>query len=267
MSEPNRKRSLVSIVVPCYNEEHTLEGCIEKLLAIEDDQVQLEVIIVNDASKDNSLQVAEGLKSRYPQLRVMSHAKNMGKGAALNTGFQAATGEIVAIQDADLEYDPRDLRRLFDPILDGYADAVFGSRYLFSGTHRVLYFWHSLGNTFLTFLSNMFTDLNLSDMETCYKVFRADLIKKITIEEKRFGVEPELTAKIAHLRPRIYEMGVSYKGRTYEEGKKIGAKDGFRALYCIFHYNAPNCPMPIQFLIYIFLFWFYGGFSSGDKLL
>lgn len=256
-------RRKVSIIVPCYNEEHTLDKSMARLIAIEDDVVELEVIVVNDASTDNSLQVAYDLQKKYPQIVVKNHEKNMGKGAGLNTGFQAATGEIVAIQDADLEYDPRDLRKLFDPILNDEADVVYGSRFLFGGTHRVLYFWHSMGNKFLTFLSNMFTDLNLSDMETCYKVFKTDLIKKITIQEKRFGVEPEMTAKIAHMRPRIFEMGVSYRGRTYEEGKKIGMRDGFRALYCIFHYNAPKAPMPIQFMIYVVI----GGISAILNLI
>jgi glycosyltransferase involved in cell wall biosynthesis len=178
----------------------------------------------------------------------LHHDYNRGKGAALRTGFQHATGNFVAVQDADLEYDPQDLKRLLGPLRDGVADAVFGSRFLSHGAHRVLYFWHYLGNALLTFLSNMLTDLNLTDMETCYKVFRRDVIQSITIEEDRFGVEPELVAKVAQQRLRIYEMGISYYGRTYEEGKKIGIKDGFRALYCIFHYNAHRAPLPIQFL-------------------
>ncbi len=171
-----------------------------------------------------------------------------GRGAALRTGFQNATGDFVAVQDADLESDPQDLKRLLGPLKDGIADVVFGSRFVSHGTHRVLYFWHYLGNAVLTFLSNMFTDLNLTDMETCYKVFRRNVIQAITIEEDRFGVEPELVAKVAQKRLRIYEMGISYYGRTYEEGKKIGVKDGFSALYCIFHYNAHRAPLPIQFL-------------------
>jgi len=248
--EPRRK---VSILVPCYNEEKTLKKCILKVLEIEDDVVALEIIIINDGSRDNSLLEAKKLAGEYSNITVLSHEKNKGKGAALNTGIQNATGEIIAIQDADLEYDPRDLRRLFDPILEGDADVVYGSRYLSLGRHRVLYFWHSMGNRLLTFLSNMFTDLNLTDMETCYKVFRSEFIKKIEIKESRFGIEPEVTAKMAHMRLRFYEMGISYRGRTYEEGKKIGVKDGFEALYCIFHYNAHKAPMPVQFLIYLFI--------------
>jgi len=256
-------RRKVSVIVPCYNEEATLGLCIEKLLEIEDTVIKLEVIIVNDASQDKSLEQARILEKKYKQITVLNHEHNQGKGAALNTGIQRASGEWVAIQDADLEYDPRDLRRLLEPLIRGDADAAFGSRFLSGGEHRVLYFWHSLGNKFLTFLSNMFTDLNLTDMETCYKAFRADLIKKITIKEKRFGVEPEIVAKIAQMRPRIYEMGITYRGRTYEEGKKITAKDGLRAIYCIFHYNAPKAPVPIQFLIYILI----GGLSALLNLM
>ena len=263
MSSKSSNRRKVSIIVPCYNEEETLEVSVGHLLAIEDDVIELEVLIVNDASSDRSLEIAKELAQKHPQIVVLNHEKNQGKGAALNTGIQKASGEFVGIQDADLEYDPRDLRRLLEPLLSGEADVSLGSRFLSSGTHRVLYFWHSMGNKFLTFLSNMFTDLNLTDMETCYKLFRADLIKQITIKEKRFGVEPEMIAKIAHMRPRIYEMGISYHGRTYEEGKKIGVKDGFRALYCIFHYNAPKAPMPIQFLIYLLI----GGVSAIFNLV
>jgi len=247
------ERRVVSIVVPCFNEEATLEKCIEKLLEIEDEIIQLEVIIVNDASSDNSLEKAKILEKKYTQIKVLSHEVNQGKGAALNTGIACATGEFLAIQDADLEYNPHDLRRLLNPLLRDDADVVLGSRFLSGGEHRVLYYWHSIGNKFLTTLSNMFTDLNLTDMETCYKVFRSDIIKQITIKEKRFGVEPEVIAKVAQLRPRVYEMGISYYGRTYEEGKKIGIKDGLRALYCIFHYNAPKMAAPIQFLIYLFI--------------
>jgi putative flippase GtrA len=176
----------------------------------------------------------------------------------LQTGFQHATGQIVAVQDADLEYDPVDLRRMIAPIADGKADVVLGSRFSSGGAHRVLYFWHYIGNKFLTLLSNMFSDLNLTDMECCYKVFRREIIQQIEIRETRFGVEPELVAKVAQMRIRIFEMGVSYSGRTYEEGKKIGYRDGFRALYCIFHYNARKAPVPVQFLIYLLI----GGMSA-----
>ncbi|HBD09524.1 MAG TPA: glycosyl transferase, partial [Syntrophobacteraceae bacterium] len=261
-----------SVVIPCYNEEATLEKCVHRVRAIQDATLQLEIIIVDDASRDKSLAIARSLAADHPEIRVLHHEHNQGKGAALRNGFQSATGDYVAVQDADLEYDPQDLKRLLVPLKDGIADVVFGSRFLSHGTHRVLYFWHSLGNAFLTFLSNMFTDLNLTDMETCYKVFRREVIQSITLKEDRFGIEPELVAKVAQMRLRIYEMGISYYGRTYEEGKKIGVKDGFRALYCIFHYNAHRAPLPIQFVIYaliggvcalvnvaIFLFMFHSG--------
>ena len=240
-----------SVVVPCYNEEQTLARCIKSLLAIANEQLTLEIVIVNDCSTDGTLPIALELEKAHPEITVVSHEVNRGKGAALRTGFQHATGDFVGIQDADLEYDPRDFRRLLVPLVEGDADVVLGSRFLSTGAHRVLYFWHSLGNRFLTLLSNMFTDLNLTDMETCYKVFRADVIKSIDIQEDRFGFEPEIVAKVAHMRLRIFEMGISYKGRTYEEGKKIGAKDGFRALYCIFRYNAHRAPLPVQFLLYL----------------
>ena len=248
----------LSVIIPCYNEEATLEKCVNRVLAIQDASLHLEIIIVDDASKDGSLDIARRLAASHPEIRVLYHEHNRGKGAALRTGFQGATGAFVAVQDADLEYDPQDLKRLLVPLNDGIADVVFGSRFLSHGAHRVLYFWHYLGNAFLTFLSNMFTDLNLTDMETCYKVFRREIIQNITLKEDRFGIEPELTAKVAQMRLRIYEMGISYYGRTYEEGKKIGVKDGFRALYCIFHYNAHRAPLPLQFMIYALI----GGFCA-----
>lgn len=241
----------LSVVIPCYNEEKTLKACVESVLAIQGDALALEIVIVDDFSKDRSLRIARELESQHPEVRVLHHSHNQGKGAALRTGFQGVTGEFVAVQDADLEYDPRELKKLIEPLRDGRADVVLGSRFLGGGAHRVLYFWHSLGNGFLTFLSNMFTDLSLTDMETCYKVFRRSVIQSITIEENRFGFEPEIVAKIAHRNLRIYEMAISYHGRTYEEGKKITWKDGVRALYCIFRYNSPNLPLPIQFLVYI----------------
>ena len=256
------QKFIVTVLVPCYNEERTLAKCINRLIKIEDDKIHLEIIIIDDASEDHSLEIAKELSCRNSAIRVFSQEKNKGKGAALNTGIKHASGEIIAIQDADLEYDPMDLRRLFNPILEGNADVVYGSRFLSFGEHRILYFWHSIGNAILTFLSNMFTDLNLTDMETCYKVFRADILKQIEIKESRFGIEPEITAKIAQKRVRIYEMGIKYYGRTYEEGKKIAMRDGFRALYCIFHYNASKVPMPIQFLIYLFI----GGVSAVFNL-
>jgi dolichol-phosphate mannosyltransferase len=238
---------ILSIVVPAYNEERSLVRCVERVLAIANAELDVEVVIVDDASSDGTLLLAEDLSRRHPQIRVLHHTVNQGKGAALHTGFREAKGEFVAVQDADLEYDPTDLKRLLGPLLAGNADVVFGSRFLSGGEHRVLYFWHSVGNRVLTLLSNMFTDLNLTDMETCYKIFRRDVLQNLELHEQRFGFEPEIVANIARRRLRIYEMGISYSGRTYEEGKKIGAKDGLRALYCIFKYNMPHTPLPIQF--------------------
>lgn len=249
MQDPQRKKCL-SIVVPCYNEEDTLEECIERLLGIQDNELSIEVIIVDDCSTDASYAIAQRLSGQHGEVTVLRHAVNTGKGAALRTGFKKAVGDFVAIQDADLEYDPKDIKRLLVPLINGDADVVLGSRFAASGTRRVLYFWHSLGNRLLTFISNMFTDLNLTDMETCYKVFRREIIQAIELKEDRFGVEPEIIAKIARINLRIYEMGVSYYGRTYEEGKKIGFRDGVRALYCIFKFNAHSLPMPLQFLAY-----------------
>ncbi|NLI31449.1 MAG: glycosyltransferase [Deltaproteobacteria bacterium] len=247
-----RKTSL-SVVVPCYNEARTLESCIRRLLDIQDEDLSLEIILVDDKSEDASLTIADSLAAERPEIVVLRHERNRGKGAALRTGFARARCEIVAIQDADLEYNPAELRKLINPILRGDADVVFGSRFLTAEEHRVLFFWHALGNSFLTLLSNMFTDLNLTDMETCYKVMRREILSRIELEEDRFGIEPELTAKLAHLRPKIFEVGISYHGRTYSDGKKIGWKDGFRALYCVLKYNAHKAPTPIQLLIYLFI--------------
>ena len=258
MQVSQEQHTRLSIVVPCFNEEKTLERCLQDVLKIQDESLSLEIIIVDDCSTDNSLKIAEALAKKHPEIVVLCHEQNRGKGATLQTGFQRATGHILAIQDADLEYDPADLRRMVVPIEDNKADVVLGSRFASGGAHRVLYFWHYLGNKLLTLLSNMFSDLNLTDMECCYKVFQREIIQKIDIHESRFGVEPELVAKVAQMRVRIYEMGVSYSGRTYEEGKKIGYRDGFRALYCIFHYNARKAPVPVQFLIYILI----GGLSA-----
>jgi dolichol-phosphate mannosyltransferase len=262
--QPSEERPVtLSLVIPCYNEEKTLESCVDKVLAIKDDTLNLELIIVDDCSKDRSYAVGRALSERIPGLVLLHHEKNQGKGAALRTGIARATGDFVAVQDADLEYDPMDLKRLLVPLRSGVADVVLGSRFLSHGYHRVLYFWHSLGNKFLTILSNMLTDLNLTDMETCYKVFRREVIQSITIEENRFGFEPEVVAKIAQQRLRIYEMGVSYRGRTYAEGKKIGVRDGFRALYCILKYNLHKAPWIVQFFFYIFI----GGTSAIFNLL
>jgi dolichol-phosphate mannosyltransferase len=243
----------LSVVIPCYNEEKTLERCIDRVMAIADTLLSLEVIVVDDCSRDQSFRIAQELALKYQGIVVLKHEFNQGKGAALRTGFKKATGDFVAVQDADLEYDPQDLKKLLVPLVNGVADVVLGSRFLSSGYHRVLYFWHYIGNLLLTLVSNMFTDLNLTDMETCYKVFRREIIQGIDIKENRFGFEPEIVAKISSMRLRIYEMGISYFGRTYQEGKKIGVRDGFRALYCIFRYNASRAPLPIQFLLYFFI--------------
>ena len=243
----------LSVVIPCFNEEKTLKACVERVLTLGESDLDLEIIVVDDCSTDKSLQIAHDLASSHSEIRVVHHANNQGKGAALRTGFKAVSGDFVAVQDADLEYDPKELRDLVGPLRDGRADVVIGSRFKGAGPHRVLYFWHSVGNTVLTVLSNMFTDLNLTDMETCYKVFRREVIQEIQIEEDRFGFEPEIVAKMAHQKLRIYEMAISYRGRTYEEGKKITWKDGVRALYCIFRYNANHLPLPMQFLAYIFV--------------
>jgi glycosyltransferase involved in cell wall biosynthesis len=227
----------LSVVIPCYNEEKTLKKCIERVLKISGEFLRLEIIIIDDCSTDRSLSIARDLANKDPKIKVMHHDKNHGKGAALQTGFKQATGDFIAIQDADLEYDPNDILRLLEPLVNNEADVVFGSRFLPHGPHRVLYFWHSLGNRFLTLISNMFTNLNLTDMEVCYKVFRREVLKNFNLEEKRFGFEPEITAKVARLGCRIYEVGISYYGRTYKEGKKIGWKDGIRAFWCILKYN------------------------------
>ncbi len=232
---------ILSIVIPAYNEERTIHRILDKVKAVElIGGIKKELIITNDCSKDDT----EGAIHRYmaanPELniRYLRHEVNQGKGAALHTGIQHASGDYIIIQDADLEYNPEEYNILLRPILDGFADVVFGSRFMGGRPHRILFFWHSIGNKFLTNLSNMFTNLNLTDMETCYKMFRADMLKSLTLREKRFGFEPEVTAKISRVpNVRIYEVGISYYGRTYAEGKKIGAKDGFRAIYCILKYN------------------------------
>jgi glycosyltransferase involved in cell wall biosynthesis len=257
------KQVKLSIIIPCYNEEKTLEECVNRVLAIKDATLELELIVIDDCSEDKSLEAARRLVERVPELVLLQHEVNRGKGAALRTGIARATGDFVAIQDADLEYDPMDLKKLLIPLRNGDADVVLGSRFLSSDFRRVLYFWHSVGNRFLTTLSNMLTDLNLTDMETCYKVFRREIIQSIQIEENHFGFEPEVVAKIAQRRLRVYEMGISYRGRTYAEGKKIGVRDGWRALYCILKYNLPKVPIPVQFFFYTFI----GGLSAIVNLL
>jgi len=224
----------LSVVIPCYNESATIATLLEAVRNAP--WPNKEIIVVDDCSRDGTREKLQGeLRGQIDQLVL--HEANQGKGAALRSGIAAATGEIVIIQDADLEYDPNEYPRLLAPIVEGRADVVYGSRFMGGAPHRVLYFWHSVGNGFLTLLSNMLTDLNLTDMETCYKVFRRELLQSITIEEDRFGFEPEITAKVARLKYRIYEVGISYYGRTYAEGKKIGYKDGFRAIWCILKYN------------------------------
>jgi glycosyltransferase involved in cell wall biosynthesis len=225
----------LSIVIPVYNEQATIESLIQAVLAAPT-PIEKELVVVDDCSTDGTRAKLESIKDTY-NLNLTCHEKNQGKGAALRTGFAHATGDLIIIQDADLEYDPNEYTKLITPILQGKADVVFGSRFAGGEVHRVLYFWHSMGNKFLTLMSNMFTNLNLTDMEVCYKVFRSEIIKNIKIEENRFGFEPEITAKVARLKCRIYEVGISYAGRTYEEGKKINWRDGVRAIWCILKYN------------------------------
>jgi len=224
----------LSVVMPVYNERRTLRAVIERVLAV---PLDLELMCVDDGSSDGSREILAELQNQHSNLRVFLQPKNMGKGAALRRGIGEATGDFVIIQDADLEYDPADYPGMLDPLIQGKADVVYGSRFLGSRPHRVLYFWHSVGNRLLTLLSNCLTNINLSDMETCYKVFRREIIQAIPIEEDRFGFEPEITVKVAERRLRIYEVGIGYWGRTYEEGKKIGWKDGVRALWCLLKYS------------------------------
>jgi glycosyltransferase involved in cell wall biosynthesis len=225
---------LLSVVIPCFNERDTIERIVEAVLAAP--VPDLEVIVVDDCSSDGTREILrEKIEPRVA--RVIFQERNRGKGAALRRGFEAASGDLVIVQDADLEYDPQDYPRLMEPILAGKADVVFGSRFSGGASVRVLYYWHYVGNRLLTTLSNMLTNVNLSDMEVCYKVFRRDVLQRITIEEDRFGFEPEITAKVAKLGCRIYEVGISYSGRTYGEGKKIGWRDGVRAIWCILKYN------------------------------
>jgi glycosyltransferase involved in cell wall biosynthesis len=224
----------LSVVIPVYNERATLRHLVERVLAV---PLELEVLCVDDGSRDGSREILAELQSQCPQIQVFLQPQNMGKGAALRRGIREATGEFVVIQDADMEYDPQDYPLLLGPLIQGKADVVYGSRFLGAAPHRVLYFWHSVGNRLLTLLSNCLTNINLTDMETCYKAFRREVIQAIPIEEDRFGFEPEITVKVAKRHLRIYEVGISYWGRTYEEGKKIGWKDGVRAVWCLLKYS------------------------------
>ena len=234
----------ISIIVPAFNEESTISIIADKLLNLYlVNNIKKEIIIVNDCSNDNTEHLIHNIIQSNPLAEIIyiKHEKNLGKGAAIHSGIKNATGDYLIIQDADLEYDPSEINKLLKPVLDGYADVVYGSRFIGGAPHRILFFWHTIGNKFLTFLSNFFTNLNLTDMETCYKLFKTSIIKPISLKEKRFGFEPEITSKIAKIKGiRIYEVGISYYGRTYLEGKKINWKDGFKAIYCIIRYNLFN---------------------------
>jgi glycosyltransferase involved in cell wall biosynthesis len=231
----------LSIVIPAYNEGRTIHFILDKIKAVKlIENIEKEIIIVNDCSKDNTEEAILNYSQQNPELNIQYRKQevNMGKGAALHRGIKEASGDFVVIQDADLEYDPQEFNVLLKPVVDGFADVVYGSRFMGGRPHRILFFWHTIGNKWLTFASNMFTNLNLSDMETCYKLFRREIIQSLDLKEQRFGFEPEVTAKISRYpNVRIYEVGISYYGRTYEEGKKIGWRDGFRAIYCILKYN------------------------------
>jgi len=232
---------MLSVIIPAYNEEKTIRRVLESVSAVDlPEGMRKEIIVVNDCSRDDTRNVTEQFIQLHPDLgiRLLNHEVNKGKGAALHTGIKHATGDFVIVQDADLEYDPREFNQLLQPILDGFADVVYGSRFIGGNPHRILFFWHSIGNKFLTSFSNMFTNLNLTDMETCYKMFKREIIQSLVLKENRFGFEPEVTSKIARIPGvRIYEVGISYYGRTYKEGKKIGWRDGFRAIWCIIKYN------------------------------
>jgi glycosyltransferase involved in cell wall biosynthesis len=227
---------LLSIVIPCFNEKQTISRLLDRVCSARlPNGMERELVVVDDCSTDGTADILRG--NTNTSVKVFFHEKNQGKGAALRTGFSHASGDVVVVQDADLEYNPDEYAKLLEPILDGRADVVFGSRFCTTDERRVMYFYHFLGNRFLTFVSNVFTNLNLTDMETCYKMFRREILQKIVIKESRFGFEPEITAKVAKLKCRIYEVGISYSGRTYEDGKKIGIRDAFRAFWCIVKYN------------------------------
>jgi len=232
---------VLSIIIPVFNEGHTIEKILDRVIAVKLlDNIEKDIIVINDGSFDDTFNIINNYlyRNRNSNIRLISHSSNLGKGAAIHSGIGIARGEYLIIQDADLEYDPDEYNLLLYPILKGHADAVFGSRFVGGKPHRILFFWHSIGNKFLTFLSNIFTNLNLTDMEACYKVFNSDILKNLNLKEKRFGFEPEVTARISRIPGiKIYEVGISYYGRTYAEGKKIKWKDGFRAIYCIIKYG------------------------------
>ncbi len=234
----------ISIIVPAFNEESTISIIADKLLNLYlVNNIKKEIVIINDCSTDKTDYLIQNIIQLNPTAEIIyiKHEKNLGKGAAIHSGIKNATGDYLIIQDADLEYDPSEINKLLKPVLEGYADVVYGSRFIGGSPHRILFFWHTIGNKFLTFLSNFFTNLNLTDMETCYKLFKTSIIKNISLQEKRFGFEPEITSKIAKIKGiRIYEVGISYYGRTYLEGKKINWKDGVKAIYCIIRYNLFN---------------------------
>ncbi len=255
----------LSLIIPCYNEESSLEKIVETTLLLENKGIKLELVIVDDCSKDSSLEIAKSLQAKYSNVKLFSHDKNQGKGAALRTGFIHATGKYVGIQDADMEYNPEDYITMLDAIKTNDADVVYGSRYLRPDSRRVLYFWHTWMNNTLTKVSNMFTNLDITDMETCYKLFKREVIHEIAknLKENRFGFEPEVTALVSQGNYKVYECAIHYNPRSYEEGKKIGWKDGVRALYCIFHYSAHTAPVPMKLIIYFFI----GGFSAIANLI
>ena len=262
---------VLSLIIPIYNEAKTLNKIVEKVLKLEEEpyikenQIKLELILVDDCSTDNSYEIAQIISSNDSRINICHHKTNKGKGAALKTGFSMASGDYIGIQDADDEYNPIEYIKLLKPLIEDRADVCYGSRYLKRDTRRILYFWHTFMNKSLTLLTNMYTNLDITDMETCYKLFKRDVIKAIApkLKEKDFGFEPEVTVHVAKGKYRLYECAISYNPRTYEEGKKIKAKDGLKALYCILHYGASTAPIPMQFILYVFI----GGVSALVNIL